>query len=148
MIKLYSTAATAKGGREGSVKTADGKLNLKFSIPKELYGEGKEGVNPEQLFAAAYAACFDNALNIVAKQKHFMIESETTAEVTIGQEAGGFGLSVVITGKISGVNVEDAYALMEAAHIVCPYSKAIMGNVDVTLTLAEDKNQVLNRETA
>ena len=66
MIKLYSTAATAKGGREGSVKTSDGKLNLKFSIPKELYGEGKEGVNPEQLFAAAYAACFDNALNIVA----------------------------------------------------------------------------------
>ncbi|MDP4116021.1 MAG: organic hydroperoxide resistance protein [Bacteroidota bacterium] len=148
MIKLYTAKATAKGGRDGVVTSGDGKLKLNLSMPKELYGEGKEGTNPEQLFAAAYAACFDNALNIVAKQKHLQIESEITAEVSIGQEAGGFGLSVTITGKITGVGVEEAYGLMESAHIVCPYSKAIMGNVDVTLTLAEDKNQVLNRETA
>lgn len=138
MQPLYTAEAVAKGGREGHIRSSDGVLDLKLAMPKELGGMGGAATNPEQLFAAGYAACFEGALRLVARlQKKPLTDASIKARVTIGKTPeGGFQLSAELTGTIAGVSPEEAQALMEAAHGVCPYSKATRGNMDVTLLVA------------
>ncbi|MBV7509501.1 organic hydroperoxide resistance protein [Bacillus sp. sid0103] len=136
METLYTASATAEGGRAGKVTSSDGTLNLALSMPKSLGGQGKENAtNPEQLFAAGYAACFDSALNLVARQERKRIDSKVTAEVSLGKDHdGGFKLAAVLNVSIKGVSIDEAKELVKKAHGVCPYSKATNGNIDVQLT--------------
>lgn len=137
MKVLYQTRASATGGRNGHVVSADGVLDHRLAIPKELGGPGGALTNPEQLFAAGYAACFDSALGFVAGQrKQKLSGTQVDATVGIGQrEAGGFGLVVTLEVTIPELPRDEAQALLEATHQVCPYSNALRGNVDVTLVL-------------
>lgn len=135
MEAIYTAKATAEGGRAGKVTSSDGTLDLALSMPKSLGGQGKEkATNPEQLFAAGYAACFDSALNLVARQARKRIESKVTAEVSIGKDTdGGYKLAAVLNVAIAGVSIDEAEELVEKAHSVCPYSKATKGNMEVEL---------------
>ncbi|WP_064092937.1 organic hydroperoxide resistance protein [Rossellomorea aquimaris] len=135
MNALYTAKATAQGGRTGKVTSSDGVLDIGLAMPKALGGSGSEGsTNPEQLFAAGYAACFDSALNLVARQEKKSIQSKVSAEVSIGKDTdGGFKLGVVLSVAMNGVELEEAKLLVEKAHGVCPYSKATSGNIDVEL---------------
>ncbi|WP_211660325.1 organic hydroperoxide resistance protein [Pedobacter nototheniae] len=132
---IYTATATATGGRNGNVVSSDEVLNLEVRMPKELGGTETGYTNPEQLFAAGYAACFDSALNLVIKTSK--VETGATAvraNVGIGKnDQGGFGLTVVLDVNISDVSDELAKSLVEKAHQVCPYSNATKGNVEVTL---------------
>ncbi|MGG1575974.1 organic hydroperoxide resistance protein [Fictibacillus sp. NRS-1165] len=132
---LYTAKATADGGRQGKVKSSDRTLDFALSMPKSLGGKEEAGAtNPEQLFAAGYAACFDSALQLVARQARKRMESSVTAEVSIGRDTdGGFGLSVALYAAIKGASQEEAEQLVEQAHQVCPYSKATRGNIEVNL---------------
>ncbi len=135
----YRTTAIATGGRDGRAHTQDGNLDVKLATPKELGGAGAEGTNPEQLFAAGYAACFLSALKLVGQQLKVQVpgEASVTAEVGIGVRAeGGFGLAVELAVNLPGIDRADAERLVETAHQVCPYSNATRNNVDVTLTIA------------
>ncbi len=134
---LYTASATADGGREGNVKSSDGVLDFRVEIPKEMGGKGGAFTNPEQLFAAGYAACFDSALNLVARQAKVRPESTTvTANVSIGQlENQGFGLAVELEVTVNGVEKEVAKKLAETAHQVCPYSNATRGNIEVKINV-------------
>ena len=134
MKVLYTAVATAKGGREGHVKTDDGVLEADLRIPKSMSGPGG-GTNPEQLFAAGYSACFESALRVVARmQQKPLTDATITAHVTLSATPDRrYLLSVELHGKIEGVDKAEAQALMEAAHQVCPYSNATRGNVDVKL---------------
>jgi lipoyl-dependent peroxiredoxin len=135
----YTTQATATGGRDGHSRTADGALDVKLSTPKELGGAGGEGNNPEQLFAAGYAACFLGALKFVAGQEKIRVpeNATVTAKVGIGpRSAGGFGITANLTVALPGLERAEAEALVAKAHQVCPYSNATRGNVDVGLTVA------------
>ena len=135
----YTTQATATGGRDGHSRTADGVLDVKLSTPKELGGAGGEGNNPEQLFAAGYAACFLGALKFVAGQEKIRVpeNATVTAKVGIGpRSAGGFGITADLTVALPGLERAEAEALVAKAHQVCPYSNATRGNVDVGLTVA------------
>ena len=139
MTTLYTAHARASGGRDGSARTDDGVLDVALSTPKALGGPGKAGAtNPEQLFAAGYAACFDSALRFVARSQGVTItESTVDAAVGIGpNDKGGFGLEVALTVSLPGLDRDKAQALVDTAHQVCPYSNATRGNIDVTLTLA------------
>lgn len=131
---IYTAHATATGGRNGHVVSSDNVLSLDVKMPKELGGSGG-ATNPEQLFAAGYAACFDSALSLVTRTAK--VETGTTtveAAVSIGKnEAGGFGLAVTLKVNVPGVPDEVARGLVEKAHTVCPYSNAIRGNVEVLL---------------
>lgn len=140
MKPLYTATATAHGGRDGQVASADGHLALKVVMPKELGGPGGAGTNPEQLFAAGYAACFESALRLVARTKKLaLVDARIRADVSIGRtDDGGFGLKVALYGQIDGLPEADARALMEAAHQVCPYSRATRGNIPVSLGLMSD----------
>ncbi len=136
---LYRTAARATGGRDGRAATLDGSLDLSLATPRELGGGGGAGNNPEQLFAAGYAACFIGAMKFVASQGGPKVPADATvtAEVGIGpRAAGGFGLTVALNVDLPGLDRADAEALVAKAHEVCPYSNATRGNVDVTLTVA------------
>ncbi|WP_078380025.1 organic hydroperoxide resistance protein [Sutcliffiella halmapala] len=134
MKKLYTATVKATGGREGRIESSDGQLDLKIEMPKALGGSGKEGTNPEQLFAAGYSACFDGALNLVARTKRVKIgTSEVTSHVTINKDDSGFVLSVVMEVHVPGITLEEAKELVEEAHQVCPYSKATRGNIEVEL---------------
>lgn len=140
MKALYEAKATATGGRtHGKVKSSDGVLDLELRMPKELGGSGGEFTNPEQLFAAGYSACFDSALNLVARmQKMPLKDTEVSATVGIGKlPNGGFGLQVALDVRIPGVEREVAEKLLQAAHQACPYSNATRGNIEVTLTLLD-----------
>ncbi|MFN7127620.1 MAG: organic hydroperoxide resistance protein [Brevundimonas sp.] len=136
---LYRTAAVATGGRDGRVATTDGALDLALGMPKELGGAGK-GNNPEQLFAAGYAACFLSALKLVASQKgQGQAVSEATIKATVGigpRSDKGFGLDVELEASLPGVDRDTALALVEEADSVCPYSHAVRGNISVKLTVA------------
>lgn len=136
---LYTAQATAQGGRNGHVRSSDDVLNLEVRMPKSLGGAGGAYTNPEQLFAAGYAACFDSALNMVARMQKVTVQDTTvTANVSIGKtEAGGFGLAVALEVKIPNVERTIAQGLLQAAHAVCPYSNATRGNIEVTLTLVD-----------
>ena len=133
---VYTAESTAtRGGRDGHVKSTDGKIDLDTRPPKEMGGSG-EGVNPELLFSAGYAACFLGALRLVAKDDKVALDdaSGITAQVGIGKDAdGGFGLTAKLIGYLPGLEQAVADDLMEKAHGVCPYSKATRGNIEVTL---------------
>ena len=133
----YSTRATAKGGRDGSAKSEDGKVDLKLSTPKELGGAGGPGTNPEQLFAAGYSACFIGAMKFVAGQQKIALPADTSVEgnVGIGQIPAGFGIEVELKISLPGMQRAEAETLVQKAHTVCPYSNATRGNIDVTLTV-------------
>ncbi|HCR97456.1 MULTISPECIES: organic hydroperoxide resistance protein [Halomonas] len=134
----YRAHAHATGGREGSAKSSDGALDVKLSTPKELGGAGGEGTNPEQLFAAGYSACFLGALKHVASQEKVTLPQDTAIEgsVGIGAIPTGFGIEVELTISLPGIDKSIAQDLVDKAHVVCPYSNATRGNIDVTLTLA------------
>lgn len=135
---LYRTSARATGGRDGRSATLDGSFDVKLTTPKELGGAGGEGNNPEQLFAAGYAACFIGAMKFVAAQGGPKVPADTavTATVGIGPRAeGGFGLEIALAVSLPGVDKAEAQALVAKAHEVCPYSNATRGNVDVKLSV-------------
>lgn len=134
---LYTATAHAHGGREGRVRSDEGTIDLPLTMPKSLGGSGAPGANPEMLFAAGYAACFESALRLVARmQKTRLDDVRVTARVTIGKtDEGGFGLSVELCGAFKGLARAAAEALMQAAHQVCPYSRATRGNVEVSLAV-------------
>ncbi|GAA2691366.1 MULTISPECIES: organic hydroperoxide resistance protein [Actinoplanes] len=139
MTAIYTASATATGdGRNGHVRSSDGVLEFDLAIPKEMGGPGGALTNPEQLFAAGYAACFHSALKRVASaQKVTLTDTAITVDVGIGQlPSGGFGLSVEIEAELPGLSEEQATAVLEAAHQLCPYSNATRGNVEVKLTVA------------
>jgi len=136
---LYTAQATAVGGREGRAVSSDGVLDVALSTPRELGGAGGPGTNPEQLFAAGYSACFLSALKYVAGQEKTPLpaESQVTGRVGIGPIATGFGIQVELTISVPGVARERLQALVDKAHVVCPYSNATRGNIDVSLLLAD-----------
>ncbi|KUJ59499.1 organic hydroperoxide resistance protein [Flavobacteriaceae bacterium CRH] len=137
MKTLYTTSVSAKGGRNGQVKSENGVLNLEVRMPKALGGANDDFTNPEMLFAAGYSACFDSALNlIISKSKIETGETSVTAQVSIGQnEDGGFGLAVELDVNIPGVSIEEAQELTEKAHQICPYSNATRSNIEVKLSV-------------
>lgn len=134
---LYTANATATGGRDGRAASDDGHIDLPLAMPAALGGNGK-GTNPEQLFAAGYAACFLSALKLVAGQKGVKLgsDAQVAAAVSIGKDETSFGLAVTLTASLPGIDAAAAHALVEAAHQVCPYSKATRGNVEVDLKVA------------
>ena len=137
MQVLYTAEATAVGdGRNGEVRSSDGIIDEKLSVPTEMGGPGGDATNPEQLFAAGYAACFQSALKLVARtSKVELIDSEITARVGIGPNGdGGYGLTVALAAHLPGLPQQTADELVAKAHQVCPYSNATRGNVEVALT--------------
>ena len=135
----YRTSATATGGRDGRSTTADGSLDVKLATPKELGGAGGPGSNPEQLFAAGYAACFLSAMKAVSPSQKLRVPNDATVTATIGigpRSEGGFGITADLKISLPGLERDAAQRLIDAAHQVCPYSNATRGNVDVGLTLA------------
>ena len=134
---LYTASATAIGGRNGRVKTDDGSLELATVPPKSLGGPGGPGTNPEQLFAAGYAACFGNALELVARKQRVQTGPVAiTAKVNLGPAGRGYGLSVELACDLPELDRDLALALVRAAHEVCPYSNATRGNIPVDVRLA------------
>jgi Ohr subfamily peroxiredoxin len=138
MKTLYTAVSTAHGGRDGHVRSSDGIVDLDVKTPKEMGGAGGAGTNPEQLFAAGYAACFESAMRVVArKQKMPLADATVTGHVSFNvTDDGKYVLSVELHGKVEGMSRDDAQKLMEVAHTVCPYSNATRGNIDVKI-LAE-----------
>ena len=140
MKTLYTTSVTAKGGRDGHVKSENGILELDVRTPKALGGASDDFANPEMLFAAGYSACFDSALNLVIKRAKIETgETTVQAKVSIGQiENGGFGLAVELDVNVPGVTLEEAQSLVEQAHQVCPYSNATRNNIEVQLAVTNN----------
>lgn len=138
MNTLYSTTVGAIGGRNGTVKSDDGLLDLKLAMPGSLGGKGG-ATNPEQLFAAGYAACFGNAVIHVTRNREYRIKDEDVeVAATVGltpNGSGGFALAVVLDVTLAGVDQATAEAIVAQAHQVCPYSNATRGNIDVALSV-------------
>ncbi|MDM7832197.1 organic hydroperoxide resistance protein [Cellulomonas edaphi] len=135
MDPIYTASALSTGdGRNGHVRTSDGTLDADLAMPKELGGAG-EALNPEQLFAAGYAACFHSALRSMARAAGVpLVDDSVTAEVSLHKrDDGGFGLGVVLRVELPGVESAQADELVEQAHAVCPYSHATRGNIEVEL---------------
>jgi Ohr subfamily peroxiredoxin len=133
---IYSTQATAIGGRNGKVASAEAQMDLALGYPKSMGGDGT-GNNPEQLFAMGYSACFAGALGVVARNAKVSIDgAKVTATVHFVKEATGFSLAVDLKGELPGLDQAAAQKLMDEAHQVCPYSKATRGNIPVTLSVA------------
>ena len=132
---LYKTSAKATGGRDGHAATLDGALDVKLTTPKELGGAGLAGTNPEQLFAAGWSTCFLSALKVVAGKKKLQLPEGTAvdAEVDLGTNAGGYQLQARLNVAIPGVDRGTAQELADAAHQICPYSKATRGNIDAMI---------------
>lgn len=139
MTTLYSTGVTAVGGRSGNVRSDDGLLDLRLALPKALGGNG-DATNPEQLFAAGYAACFENAIIHITRNKAQKVgDDDIVVVATVGMSPngrGGFGLSVTLAVTIAGVDQNTAEEIVREAHEVCPYSNAVRGNIEVELTVA------------
>lgn len=135
---LYRAEATATGGRTGHARSSDGALDVTLTTPKELGGAGGTGTNPEQLFAAGYSACFIGALQFVAAREKVKLPADTTVDgkVGIGPVDTGFAIEVELTVSLPGLDAAQAQSLVDQAHVVCPYSNATRGNIDVTLKLA------------
>ncbi|RFP64066.1 organic hydroperoxide resistance protein [Hymenobacter lapidiphilus] len=135
--KVFTAQAKAKGGRDGAISTSNDALTLTLSTPKEMGGPGKAGAtNPEQLFAAGYAACFEGALGVAARQADVKLQ-DVTVEALIGfgqAEDGGYGISADLHVNLPGFSQAQAEQLVEAAHGICPYSRATRGNIEVNLT--------------
>ncbi|MFN3820259.1 organic hydroperoxide resistance protein [Blastomonas sp.] len=140
MNVLYRTEASATGGRTGHATTADGSFAIDLATPKELGGAGGAGTNPEQLFAAGYSACFLGALKFVAAQRKVKLpeSASVTASVGIGprDDGQGFGLDVALSVSLPGIDPVIGQQLVDQAHIVCPYSHATRGNLDIRPALA------------
>ena len=136
---LYTTSATATGGRDGRATVEHGPLDVKLSTPKELGGGGGDGSNPEQLFAAGYSACFIGAMKFVSSQGGTAkVPNDATVTATVGigpRSEGGFGIEVALAVSLPGVPKDEAEDLVHKAHQVCPYSNATRNNVDVKLTV-------------
>ena len=137
---LYTATATATGGRTGSAKSNDGRLEVQLSTPKELGGDSGQGTNPEQLFAAGYSACFIGAMKAVAGRQKLQLPADLsiTSDVAIGphaNKAGAFGIQVDMKISLPGMDRAAAEKLVAEAHEVCPYSNATRNNVDVKLTV-------------
>lgn len=134
---LYTAQATSSGGRTGTSKSDDGRLQLTLSTPKALGGDDGAGTNPEQLFAAGYSACFIGALKVVAMQAKMQLPAETsiTARVGIGPIAVGYGIQASLNVNLPGFDKAVAMGLVEKAHQVCPYSNATRGNIEVDLSV-------------
>jgi Ohr subfamily peroxiredoxin len=136
---LYTAVATATGGREGRIRSSDGVLEAQLAVPKEMGGPGGAKTNPEQLFASGYAACFEGAVRLVAKEAKVTLGPDThvTAHVGIGpRKAGGFGLAVKLDVHLDGVDQAKARTLAQNAHEnICPYSHATRGNVAVEIAI-------------
>lgn len=134
--RVYTAEVTSTGGRDGHSKSPDGAINIKMGKPVEMGGKN-DGLNPEQLFAAGYSACFLGALKFVAGQDKIDVSDDAsiTAFVTFGPIDHGFGLAVELQASLPGMDKAAAQALVEKAHQVCPYSNATRGNIDVTLTV-------------
>ena len=133
---LFTAHAHAEGGRNGHTKADDDLVSVDLSVPKAMGGPGKPATTtPEHLFAAGYAACLGGAIDFQAKQLKVPVTNLTVnSSVSIGQsEDGGFGLAVTMDVEVAGVTQEEAEKVVEAGHAFCPYSKAIKGNVDVTV---------------
>lgn len=134
---VYSTSARATGGRDGHSATLDGAVDVKLATPKEMGGNG-DGVNPEQLFATGYAACFLGAMKFVASQGGPKVPAETSVTSTVGigpRSEGGFGLEIALAIELPGLAHDEAETLVAAAHQACPYSNATRNNIDVKLTI-------------
>ena len=136
MSNIYTAQATAHGGRAGKIESSDGHLKVDLSVPGKMGGDGGQGTNPEQLFAAGYAACFQGALGVVGRRNRVdTTESEVTAQVGLQKNGLSFGLDVELQVRIPGVDREMAEKLVAEAHQTCPYSVATRGNVDVRLVV-------------
>ncbi len=135
---LYTAQARATGGRDGRAASADGQLDIKLATPRELGGAGGAGTNPEQLFAAGYSACFIGAIKFVAVRDKIAVPGEVSVDgsVGIGAIPNGFGIEVTLRVSIPGLSRADAESLVQKAHLVCPYSNATRGNIDVRLLVA------------
>ncbi|WP_430437810.1 organic hydroperoxide resistance protein [Oceanibaculum nanhaiense] len=137
---LYTTEATSTGGRDGKSATKDGTLSVKLNTPKEMGGAGGDGTNPEQLFAAGYSACFLGALKFVAGKEKVKVPEDTSVTAAIGigprDDGQGFGIKADLTIAIPGLDKKTAEDLVQKAHVVCPYSHATKGNIEVSLTVA------------
>ena len=133
---IYQAHAKSTGGRDGTTRTSDGILDVKLAVPKEMGGPGS-GINPEQLFASGYSACFLGAMKFVAGTEKIALPADTSIDATvgIGQIPAGFGIEVQMNISIPGMDKAAAQALVDKAHQVCPYSNATRGNIDVTLTV-------------
>ncbi|TSE16549.1 organic hydroperoxide resistance protein [Arthrobacter sp. KBS0703] len=140
MKTLYTAEALASGeGRDGSARTKDGKLDVILASPVELGGNG-QGTNPEQLFAAGYAACFHSALRVVGRQERAdLTDSAVAAKIHFGALDGGdgYGLAAELEIALPALDRAAAEALMAKAHRICPYSNVTRGNMDVALNLVE-----------
>ncbi|WP_116809386.1 organic hydroperoxide resistance protein [Steroidobacter cummioxidans] len=136
---LYTAQATATGGRDGRAKSSDNVLDIQLSTPRELGGAGGPGTNPEQLFAAGYSACFLGALKFVAGKEKVALPADTTVtgRVGIGAIPTGFGIEAELRIQVPGVPKAQVQQLVEKAHIVCPYSNATRGNIDVKLVVVD-----------
>ena len=135
----YRTTATATGGRDGHVRSEDGRIDVLLSTPKELGGAGGEGSNPEQLFAAGYSACFVGALKVAGQQLKVKVPADLSVTATVGigpRSEGGFGITADLLVDLPGLDRDEAEKLVQAAHQICPYSNATRNNVDVGLTVA------------
>jgi len=134
---LYRAHAKATGGRDGRAVSSDNVLDIQLTVPKELGGNGATGTNPEQLFAAGYSACFIGALKFVAGQQKIALPAATSIDgsVGIGAIPTGFGIEVELKISVPGLDRAVVEDLVQQAHIVCPYSNATRGNIDVTLTV-------------
>jgi Ohr subfamily peroxiredoxin len=141
MKTLYKAIVTTSGGREGHVKSDDGILDMRVSMPKGMGGKGEDHTNPEQLFAAGYSACYGSALQVVAKKhKVDLGDFSVTATVKLGTlEDGNLQLAAILDSYIPGVDVEMGEKLVNEAHEICPYSRATRDNIKVTLNLMLDE---------
>ncbi len=137
---LYTAHGSATGGRTGSAASDDGRLSVTLDTPKELGGGGGQGTNPEQLFAAGYSACFLGALKFVAGKAKVALPAETKVAAAVGigprDDGKGFGLDVALEVTAPGIDKAVLTDLVQQAHIVCPYSEATRGNLDVRLSVA------------
>lgn len=133
---IYQAHAKSTGGRDGTTRTSDGILDVKLAVPKEMGGPGN-GINPEQLFASGYSACFLGAMKFVAGTQKITLPADTSIDATvgIGQIPAGFGIEVQMNISIPGMDKAAAQALVDKAHQVCPYSNATRGNIEVAITV-------------
>lgn len=137
---LYTATSTAWGGREGRAASSDNRVDLQLSVPKGLGGDDGPGTNPEQLFATGYAACFHSALKLVAGQRKIDV-ADSAVSVTVSlvaNDSGNLDLATRIEGQLPGLDTAAAQELLEAAHAVCPYSRATRGNIASEVVVVED----------
>lgn len=134
---VYQAHATSTGGRDGTSRSSDGLLDVKLAVPREM-GGGGGGVNPEQMFAAGYSACFIGAMKFVAGQQKVALSANTSIDATvgIGPIPAGFGIEVQLAVKLPGLDQATAQGIVDKAHQVCPYSNATRGNIEVSISVS------------